>query len=92
MRTIEPDTSLRNSSGPVLRMKLETGHARLAVLKNGVEVPAEIVYLSPRFKAAAPLAAALECAMADTSLGAHVAADAIRRTSVDGVLAAGDLT
>lgn len=78
--------------GPVLRVEHEDGHARLAVLEDGVEVPASVVYLSPRFEAAAPLAIALGCAMTETPLGAHVVADVMGRTSMDGVFAAGDLT
>lgn len=78
--------------GTVLQVEHEDGYARLVVLADGTEVPAEVVYLSARFEPASPLAAALGCAMTNTPLGAHVTVDALGRTSVEGVFAAGDLT
>lgn len=83
---------VRVVEGRVLRVEHADGHARAAVLDGGTAVPAGAIYLSPRFEPAAPLAALLGCAMADTPLGPHVIADEMGRTSVDGAFAAGDLT
>ena len=76
----------------VARIEHEGGQARAAVLESGAAVPAEVVYLNPRFEPAAPFATMLGCATSEAPLGSYVVADAMQRTSVDGVFAAGDLT
>lgn len=83
---------VRVVEGRIERVEHEKGQARAVLLEGGVVVPTAVVYLSPRFEPAAPLAAVLGCAMADTPLGSHVTVDVMGRTSLDGVFAAGDLT
>lgn len=78
--------------GVVLRLDHVDGHASLALLEGGTKVPTEVVYLNPQFAPASPIAALLGCAMTDTPLGPHVTTDAMGRTSIDRVFAAGDLT
>lgn len=82
---------VRIVEGRVLRIEHEDGHASAALLERGATVRVEVVYLNPRFEPSADLAHALGCAMTDTPLGSHVAADVMARTSVEGVFAAGDL-
>lgn len=83
---------VRVVEGRVARVEHEGGQAWAAVLEGGAVVPAEVVYLSPRFEPTAPFAAELGCATTNAPLGAFVAVDWMQRTSVEGVFAAGDLT
>jgi len=59
-------------------------------LADGRVVAIAAVFMIPASHQASPLAAQLGCAFDDGPLGAHVRVDAMKRTTVPGVYAAGD--
>ncbi|PRH89420.1 thioredoxin reductase [Labrys okinawensis] len=72
---------------------LGTGTAIEAVRSaNGLTVPVEAVFTAPRTYLTSPLAEQLGCRIEDGPLGPLISVDDQKRTSIEGVFAAGDVT
>jgi thioredoxin reductase len=59
-------------------------------LEDGREVALDGLFVAPRMEHTSKLAHQLDCRMEDGPLGAWIATDALKATSVEGVFAAGD--
>ncbi|QEN85421.1 NAD(P)/FAD-dependent oxidoreductase [Labrys sp. KNU-23] len=59
---------------------------------NGLTVPVEAVFTAPRTRLTSPLAEQLGCRIEDGPLGPLISVDDQKRTSIEGVFAAGDVT
>ena len=81
---------LRHVSGPLQEFHHQNG-ALLGVTAGGVTTPLQGFYMIATSEPAAPFAAQLGCAMEEGPTGLFVRTDAMGRTTVPGVFAAGDL-
>lgn len=61
-------------------------------LADGRRVPLDALYVGPTTRLNSDIAASLGCAMEDGMMGPVIATDAMKQTSIPGVLAAGDIT
>ena len=75
---------------PVTGIRDEVGH-RILRLADGQDVRRSVLYLVSRSEPSCDLAAQLGCATEQGMTGPFVSVDAMQRTSVAGVFAAGDL-
>jgi thioredoxin reductase len=82
---------VRAAEGAVAALRHRAGQLEAARLANGGEVALGALYLVTRSEPAAPLADDLGLAMDEGPTGRFVKVDEMRRTSLPGVFAAGDL-
>lgn len=75
---------------PVAELLGEGAATEALRLADGRVVAAGAVFTAPRTRIASPLAEQLGCAFSDGMTGPFIQVDEIKRTSVEGVLAAGD--
>ncbi|RAK56959.1 NAD(P)/FAD-dependent oxidoreductase [Phenylobacterium deserti] len=75
---------------PVVELLGEGAATEALRLADGRIVAAGAVFTAPKTRLASPLAEQLGCAMADGMTGPHIQVDELKRTSVEGVFAAGD--
>ncbi|MBX9400309.1 NAD(P)/FAD-dependent oxidoreductase [Lysobacter sp. BMK333-48F3] len=76
---------------PVLALRGEGQALAEAVLADGRALPVEAMFVAPRIEPVGDLAQQLGCEFADGLLGPYLKVDELKRTSVPGVFAAGDL-
>jgi thioredoxin reductase len=83
---------LRMIDGRVAEVRQDGGSLSSLVMEDGRAVPCEVLYLVTRTDFAAALPQALGCAVDAGPFGPVLRVDAMQRTSVPGVFAAGDIT
>ena len=86
------DEAIAVVDGPVATLHHRDGAVGAVNLRDGTRVAVSALYVQPRGVPACPFVETLGCATEDQTMGAMVTVDAMMRTSVQGVYAAGDLT
>lgn len=84
------EDGLRHVPGPFQAFQHQNG-ALQAVIAGGVTAQVQALYMVGTSEPAAPFAEDLGCAMEEGPMGRYVRTDAMGRTTVPGVFAAGDL-
>lgn len=82
---------VRIEPAPVVALRGEGQALAEAVLADGRALPVEAMFVAPRIEPVGDLAQQLGCEFADGLLGPYLKVDELKRTSVPGVFAAGDL-
>lgn len=75
---------------PVVELLGDGARTDALRLEDGRIVPADAVFTAPRTRMASPLAEQLGCAFVDGPTGPYIQVDDLKRTTVEGVFAAGD--
>jgi len=76
---------------PVVALQGEGTALSAAVLADGRTLPVEAMFVAPRIEPAGGLPSQLGCELVEGLLGPYLKVDELKRTSVPGVFAAGDL-
>ncbi|MDP3747399.1 MAG: NAD(P)/FAD-dependent oxidoreductase [Phenylobacterium sp.] len=75
---------------PVVELLGDAPHTEALRLADGRIIAAQAVFTAPRTRMASSLAEQLGCAFEDGPTGPYIQVDAVKRTTISGVFAAGD--